>query len=76
MGIGKRLSQLKNRLIGGVADSFVTMPLVRKQVDKEIENILASASDGLKPYREEFPSYNQLPQDGRGYDELLLEIVR
>ena len=74
MGIGRRLSLMKNRLVGGVADSLVAVPIVRKRVDQEIENMMAGVVDGLKPYRGEFTAYEQLPKDGRSYDELLLEI--
>ncbi len=65
MGIGRRLSQFKNRFVGGLADSVVSVPLVRKRVDKEIENALAGVEAGLKPYRQEFTAYIQLPKDGR-----------
>ena len=74
MGIGRRLSQFKNRFVSGLADSVVSVPLVRKRVDKEIENALAGVGDGLKPYRQEFTTYKQLPIDGRNYTEILTEI--
>ncbi len=66
---------MKNRLVGGVADSLVNAPIVRKRVDQEVESIMASVAAGLKPYRGEFAAYDQLPEDGRSYDELLAEVT-
>ena len=39
MRIASRLSQLKSRLIGSVADSVTSLPVVRKRVDTEVENL-------------------------------------
>jgi glutamate/tyrosine decarboxylase-like PLP-dependent enzyme len=75
MHIGSYLSQLKSRLVGGVADSVISIPVVRKRVDKEIENSIAGLADDLKPYRDEFISYEQLPANGRAYDDILLEMA-
>jgi glutamate/tyrosine decarboxylase-like PLP-dependent enzyme len=75
MYIGSYLSQLKSRLARGVADSVISIPVVRKRVDKEVENSIAGLADDLKPYRDEFISYEQLPADGRDYDDILLELT-
>ena len=75
MRLGSRLSQLKSRLVGGVADGVVSLPFVRKRVDEEIENSIAGLADDLKPYRDEFASYEDLPADGRGYDDILQEMA-
>jgi glutamate/tyrosine decarboxylase-like PLP-dependent enzyme len=75
MFIGSYLSQLKSRLVGGVADSVISIPVVRKRVDKEIENSISGLADDLKPYRDEFISYERLPADGRAYDDILQEMA-
>ncbi len=75
MRLGSQLSQLKSRLIGGAANSVVSLPVVRKRVDEEIEKAMAGIADDLKPYRDEFTSYEQLPADGRGYDDILQEMA-
>ena len=75
MRLGSRLSQFKSRLVGSVADSVVSIPVVRKRVDKEIENSIAGLADDLKPYRDEFASYEVLPAEGRGYDDVLQEMA-
>ncbi len=75
MRIASRLSQLKSRLIGSVADSVTSLPVVRKRVDTEVENIIAGLADTLKPYRDEFATYRQLPANGRAYDDILQEMA-
>lgn len=74
MKIGQRLTQLKDRLVGGVADTFVSMPIVRNQVDNQIEGMLANIAGDLKPYRGKFQTYEALPQEGQAYESLLQEI--
>ncbi|MDX1413854.1 MAG: aminotransferase class V-fold PLP-dependent enzyme, partial [Candidatus Promineifilaceae bacterium] len=73
MSIGKRLSQWKERLLGGVADRVVAVPIVRQRVDQEIEGMLAGVAEDLQPYRGDFTTFAALPQQGLSYEEILAE---
>ncbi len=75
MGIGSQLSRLKSRLVGSVADSVAALPVAKKRVDAEIEQMISRLTDEVKPYRGKFPAYNQLPADGRSYEDILQELA-
>ncbi len=75
MSFGSRFSQFKSRFVGSLADKAVSLPLVKKRVNDEIDRLTSGLADDLKPYRGEFASYEQLPEDGRAYSDILQEMM-
>ncbi len=75
MTFGSRFSQFKSRFVSGLADKAVSLPVVKNRVGDEIDRLTSGLADDLKPYRGEFDSYEELPTDGRGYDDILQEMA-
>ncbi len=75
MNLKRQFNNLKNRVIGSVADKAVTLPGVRQRVAKEFDAMMAELEPSLKPYRGEFSSYPTLPQDGRPREDILQEMA-
>ena len=75
MTFGSRFSQFKSRFVSGLADKAVSLPVVKNRVGDEIDRLTSGLADDLKPYRGEFDSYEELPADGRGYDDILQEMA-
>ena len=75
MSLGSRLAHLRSHLVGRVADSVTSLPIVRARVDEEVDSIIASLSDDLKPYRDTFTTYKKLPADGLGHESILQEMA-
>jgi sphinganine-1-phosphate aldolase len=74
MSILKRISKAFSRFWGGVADRAAALPLVRRRIDRQMEDIITGLADDVKPYRGEYMAYQQLPSAGRPREEILAEI--
>jgi len=70
------LSRVDPRLLSAAEKLLRKVPLVRRRIDQETDELLSEIEPKLKPYREAFPSYPRLPEEGRPREELLEQIDR
>lgn len=69
-----KLSRLNPRLVSMVEKRLRSIPLVEKRLEGEYDDLMAELEESLKPYRDEFATYAQLPQSGRNYDDIIREM--
>ncbi len=50
------------------------VPLLRRQLERQYEALLAELDDALHPYRGKLPTYSRLPKSGRSREEILAEM--
>ncbi|GIV70931.1 aminotransferase class V-fold PLP-dependent enzyme [Caldilinea sp.] len=50
------------------------VPLLRRQLERQYEALLAELDDALHPYRDKLPIYSRLPKSGRSREEILAEM--
>jgi sphinganine-1-phosphate aldolase len=53
-----------------------SVPGVERQFEKQYESVLGEMEAGLKPYRQEFPSLNRLPETGRDRETILRDLEK
>lgn len=69
----KRLvSTVLTKLYGATKD----VPVVKRRVEGELQEILAGADKGLRPYRGEVETFRSIPPSGRDREEVLAEMTR
>ena len=68
------LSRADPRLLAAAERLLRKVPSVRHRIDRETEDLLAEIEPRLKPYRELFPTYARLPEEGRPHEELLRQV--
>ncbi len=75
MKIRDSLSHISSRLLSGAADRATALPIVRGQVDRQMERIMADLAEEIKPYQTEFVTYDRLPLNGRSREEILQQVA-
>jgi glutamate/tyrosine decarboxylase-like PLP-dependent enzyme len=51
-----------------------SVPGVEGQIEKQYESLLGGMEAGLKPYRQNFPTFDHLPEAGRDRDAILRDL--
>ena len=69
-----KLSDMNPRLVAGIERILGKIPRIQKEMQKGYSEVLDELEPSLKPYREGFPSYAQLPGKGREREEILQEM--
>lgn len=72
---GRRLGQLGARALDWAYDRLGGLPVVRDRLERHYETLLAQASGTLRPYREDYPTFRDLPRQGLGH-QAVLEMLR
>jgi len=70
-----RLSWLPPRATAVLECWLKTIPAVRREIEGQYDDIMAGLEGSLKPYRDEFTSYAQLPRIGQARGEILDEMA-
>ncbi|MFQ5601758.1 MAG: aminotransferase class V-fold PLP-dependent enzyme [bacterium] len=51
-----------------------SVPFIQNKIQQEFDEILQELESSLKPYKEKFHTYSELPEKGEGYQEILQEM--
>ena len=70
----EKLTWLPDGLLSGAENRVKNLPIVKQTLNKEYDKLLGDLEEEMKPYRGEFASYKQLPNNGRSRDDILTEI--
>jgi sphinganine-1-phosphate aldolase len=70
----KGLGKLNPRLLASAEKSIRAIPVVNRQIEKEYDDMMADLEDSVKPYRERFASYSQIPNEGRERSQILQDM--
>jgi sphinganine-1-phosphate aldolase len=68
------LSHLPPRLLAVAERYLKAIPLVRSRLDKETGSMLTELEGSLKPYKDQVPTFDRLPAQGRPREEILQEL--
>jgi glutamate/tyrosine decarboxylase-like PLP-dependent enzyme len=78
MGFTDRLKNWAKSASSGVAAAVEkgvrSVPVFEKQIEKQYESVLGEMETGLKPYRQDFPSLDQLPEVGKDREAILRDM--
>lgn len=72
--IANRLGWMNPRLASALERVAKSVPLVRKIIDREYGKMMQDLEGSLKPYRQEFPAFSRLPEQGLDRAEILKEM--
>lgn len=70
-----KLGWLPPGIVARLEKWLKTIPLVRNEIEKEMDGLMGDLGDSLKPYREAFPTFSQLPANGRRRAVILEEMA-
>ena len=65
------LGRLNPRLVNWGFKYIKKLPAVRKEMEKEFEDILGDIEKSVKPYRDRFTTYRRIPQTRLGREDIL-----
>lgn len=78
MGLTDRFKNWARSARAGVASvvekGVRSVPGVERQFEKQYESVLGDLEKGLKPYRNDFPSHERLPEVGKDREAILREM--
>jgi glutamate/tyrosine decarboxylase-like PLP-dependent enzyme len=64
----------QSRLLSRLEPTLQKIPAVNRRIEAQYETLMADLEPALKPYRDTFTTYAQLPTNGRAHDDILREI--
>ena len=70
----KQLGRIDGRFLGSVEKSLKAIPGVNQRIEKEYDGMMAELESSVKPYKGKFPSFTQLPDQGRDRAEILRDM--
>ncbi len=70
----EQIGRIDPRVFAAVMRVAKKVPLVNKRLDAEYQHMISGMEHSLKPYREEFESYSQLPRAGLPHEEILAQM--
>jgi sphinganine-1-phosphate aldolase len=70
----KQLGKIDSRFLGSVEKSLKAIPGVNQRIEKQYDGMMDELEGSVKPYTGKFPVFTQLPDQGRGRDEILGEM--
>jgi len=72
--IFKQLGKLNPRLIASAEKSLRAIPAINQQIEKEYNEMMADLESSVKPYRDTFTSFTQIPNVGRDRAQILNDM--
>jgi len=70
----KNLGKLNPRVVKWVEKRVRKIPSLNQKIEKEYDEMMADLEGSVKPYKNKFSAFTQLPQTGRNRDEILQEM--
>ncbi len=70
----KQLGKIDGRFLGPVEKGLKAIPGVNQRIEKEYDGMMGELESSVKPYKGKFPSFTQIPDQGRDRAEILREM--
>jgi sphinganine-1-phosphate aldolase len=70
----KNMGRLHPRLVAWLEKRIRKIPSISNKIDKEYDDIMAGLETSVKPYKNKYETFKQLPQVGRDRSEILREL--
>ncbi|MCP5097737.1 MAG: aspartate aminotransferase family protein, partial [Chloroflexi bacterium] len=74
MELANKLGWMPPRVVAWLEKRLKDVPAVQREIEKEYVGIMDGLEASLKPYRDEFLTFEQLPQNGRSHTKILQEM--
>ncbi len=70
----KNLGKLNPRLVAWIEKRLRNIPSVSQKIEGEYDEMMADLESSVKPYKDLFPSFTQIPETGRARADILREL--
>ena len=70
----KNLGKLNPRLVAWVEKRLRNIPSVSQKIEEEYDEVIADLESSIKPYKDSFTSFTQMPERGRTRADILHEM--
>ena len=70
----KKMSWLPPKWIASLEKHLKHIPYIQEQIQKEYDQIFQGAETALRPYKDEFPTFFQIPEVGRSKEMIIADI--
>ncbi len=70
----KNLGRMNPRVVAWVEKRLKKIPSVSRKIEKEYDGMMAELESSVKPYKNKFASYTQIPETGRDRADILREL--
>ena len=74
--LDKHLSKLNPRVTSVLLKSIKAIPFVKKRIQKEYDGIMSDLENVVKPYKDSFETFAQIPETGRDKMEIIGEMEK
>lgn len=74
--ITEQLNRVNPRVMAAAEKTLKAVPGVDARMEREYDALMGELEHSLKPYRQDFPRYPQLPATGRAHADILDEMER
>ncbi len=75
MSLKDTLNKLIGRAAAPLEKGLRAVPAVNRRIEAQYDEVMPALERSLKPYRDLYPSYAQLPEAGRDRDDILREMA-
>ncbi len=72
--IVNKLGMLPPSVVRVIEKYINKIPSVRKEIDRQTDEIMKGIAEGLRPYREDFSTFTEIPAEGKSREEVLKEM--
>jgi len=62
------------RVVAWVEKRMKAIPSIRQKIDEEYDDMIGGLESSLKPYKDQFPTFTEIPAQGRDRSEILREM--
>ncbi len=68
------LHRFPPRVVAWIEKRLKAIPSIRQKIDKEYDDMMGGLESSLKPYKDRFPTFTEIPAQGRDRAEILREM--
>jgi glutamate/tyrosine decarboxylase-like PLP-dependent enzyme len=72
--ITKKLTWLPPKFLSVLERRIKKIPILRQRIEEEQTLLTSEFEEAIKPYRDDFPSYAQIPKEGHDKEDILREL--
>ena len=72
--IVNKLGMLPPWLVKIIEKYINKIPSVRKEIDRQTDEIMKDIAEDLRPYRKDFSSFTEIPAEGKSREDILAEM--
>lgn len=70
----KNLRRMNPRIVAWIEKRLKKIPPISRKIEKEYDDMMAGLEDSIKPYKNKFATFTQLPETGRDRAEILHDM--